>query len=169
MLFRSQTNAYPDLRVLSFLADEIGVDLALPNALAAGEEMARLGLWAGQRPDAPQVSPDRQSSPGAGQAVLASWRMLLDAGRLQDGEPYLAGTARPPVARLSAATAGEIGAAEGESVTVGTERGEITLPLAVTEMPDRVVWLPLNSPGSVVHQQLGVTSGAVVSIGRVQQ
>ena len=42
-----QTNAYPDLRVLNFLADEIGVDLALPNALAAGDEMARLGLWAG--------------------------------------------------------------------------------------------------------------------------
>ena len=36
--------------------------------------------------------------------------MLLDAGRLQDGEPHLAGTARPPVARLSAATAAEIGA-----------------------------------------------------------
>src|SRR5215217_1237368 len=32
-----QTNAYPDLRVLNFLADEIGVDLALPNAWAAGE------------------------------------------------------------------------------------------------------------------------------------
>src|SRR6188472_1421299 len=42
-----QTNAYPDLRVLSLLADEIGVDLAVPNALAAGEEMARLGLWVG--------------------------------------------------------------------------------------------------------------------------
>ena len=58
-----QTNAYPDLRVLSFLADEIGVDLAVPNALAAGEEMARLGLWVGQRPDAPRVSPDRLSPP----------------------------------------------------------------------------------------------------------
>ena len=161
-----QTNAYPDLRVLSFLADEIGVDLAVPNALAAGEEMARLGLWVGQRPDAPQVSPDRLSPPGAGQAVLASWRMLLDAGRLQDGEPYLAGTARLPVARLSTATASEIGAAEGDLVTVGTERGEITLPLAITEMPDRVVWLPLNSAGSAVNEQLGVTAGAVVSIGR---
>ena len=164
-----QTNAYPDLRVLSFLADEIGVDLAVPNALAAGEEMARLGLWVGQRPDAPQVSPDRLSPPGAGQAVLASWRMLLDAGRLQDGEPYLAGTARLPVARLSTATASEIGAAEGDLVTVSSERGEITLPLAVTEMPDRVVWLPLNSVGSAVNVQLGVTAGGVVSIGRAEQ
>ena len=164
-----QTNATPDLRVLAILADEIGVDLALPNALAAGDEMARLGLWGGERPDAPQVSPERQSPPGAGQAVLASWRMLLDAGRLQDGEPYLAGTARPPVARLSAATAGEIGAADGDLVTVSTDRGEITLPLVITEMPDRVVWLPMNSAGSAVHQQLAVTAGAVVSIGRAVQ
>ena len=95
--------------------------------------------------------------------------MLLDAGRLQDGEPYLAGTARLPVARLSAATASEIGAAEGDLVTVSSERGEITLPLAVTEMPDRVVWLPLNSAGSAVNVQLGVTAGGVVSIGRAEQ
>ena len=33
-------------------------------------------------------------------------------------------------------------------------------------MADGTVWLPLNSPGSAVHQQLGVTAGAVVSIGR---
>jgi NADH-quinone oxidoreductase subunit G len=151
------------------LADEIGVDLALPSALAAGEEMARLGLWGGQRPDAPQVSPQREAPPGRGQAVLASWRMLLDVGRLQDGEPYLAGTARPSVARLSQATATEIGAADGDLVAVSTERGVIDLPLIVTEMPDRVVWLPTNSVGSGVHQQLGVTSGAVVSIGRAEQ
>ena len=98
--------------------------------------------------------------------MLAGWRMLLDAGRLQDGERHLAGTARPPVARLSAATAEGIGAAEGELVTVSTDRGEITLPLTITDMVDGTVWLPLNSPGSAVHQQLGVTSGAVVTIGR---
>ena len=101
--------------------------------------------------------------------MLAGWRMLLDAGRLQDGEPHLAGTARAPVARLSATTAAEIGAADGDLVTVGTERGEITLPLAITDMADGVVWVPLNSPGSAVHPQLGVTSGAVVSIGRAER
>ena len=58
-----------------------------------------------------------------------------------------------------------IGVAEGESVTVATKRGEITLPLEITDMPDRVVWLPMNSPGSAVHQQLGVTAGAVVRSG----
>jgi len=131
--------------------------------------MVRLGLWAGTRPAAPQVTAERPSPPSAGQAVLASWRMLLDAGRLQDGEPFLAGTAHPPIARLSRATAGEIGAADGDLVMVSSDRGAITLPLAITEMPDRVVWLPLNPVGSGVHQQLAVTAGAVVSIRRAEQ
>jgi NADH-quinone oxidoreductase subunit G len=98
--------------------------------------------------------------------VLAGWRMLLDDGRLQDGEPYLAGTARQPAARLSAATAAEIGVGEGDLVSVSTDRGTITLPLAITDMTDGTVWLPLNSPGSAVYPQLGVTAGAVVSIGQ---
>jgi NADH-quinone oxidoreductase subunit G len=164
-----QTNALPDLRVLAFLSDELGIDLNMTSALVAGDEMARLGLWAGQRPASPQEAPSRATPPGKGRAVLAGWRMLLDAGRLQDGEPHLAGTARLPVARLSATTAAGIGAAEGDLVTVGTDRGTITLPLTITDMVDGTVWLPLNSPGSAVHQQLGVTSGAVVTIGRAEQ
>ena len=68
--------------------------------------------------------------------------------------------------RLSAATAAGIDTAEGDVVTVSTGRGAISLPLVVTEMPDGVVWLPLNSPGSAVHEQLGVTIGAVVCIER---
>jgi NADH-quinone oxidoreductase subunit G len=91
--------------------------------------------------------------------------MLLDSGLLQDGEAHLAGTARRPVVRLCASTAVEIGAAEGDPVTVSTASGAITLPLAVSDLPDRVAWLPLNSGASAVHERLGVTSGAVVTIG----
>ena len=68
--------------------------------------------------------------------------------------------------RLSAATAAGIGAAEGELVSVSSGRGAITLPLEITEMPDGVVWLPLRSPRSAVHEQLAVTTGAVVQIER---
>ncbi len=160
------SNATPDLRVLYTLADEIGVDLGLPDAAAAGEELAKLGWWGGSRPSAPEVKSGIAAEPGKGEAVLATWRMLLDSGRMQDGEPYLAGTARMPVARLSATTAAEIGAAEGDLVSVTTGRGEVTLPLDITDMDDRVVWLPMNSPSSAVYSQLGVTAGAVVSIGR---
>ncbi|MFV8241831.1 NADH-quinone oxidoreductase subunit G [Mycolicibacterium peregrinum] len=161
-----QTNAIPDLRVLHYLADEIGVDLGLTGPDAADGELARLGAWAGARTAEPSATPEPRPAPGPGEAVLASWRLLLDAGRLQDGEPYLAGTAVSPVVRLSPGTATEIGAAVGDPVTVSTDRGSVTLPLSVTEMPERVVWLPTNSPGSAIHRQLGVTAGALVSITR---
>ncbi|WP_235738286.1 NADH-quinone oxidoreductase subunit G [Mycolicibacterium austroafricanum] len=159
-----RTNAVSDLRVLNFLADEIGVDLGVTTA---AEERARLGLWAGDRAPSPRHDP-APNHPDSGQAVLAGWRMLLDDGRLQDGEPHLAGTARTPVARLSEATAAEIGVAGGEPLTVSTDRGAVTLPLELADMDDRVVWLPLNSPGCHVHRALGVTTGAVVSIGAGQ-
>ncbi|WP_283631454.1 NADH-quinone oxidoreductase subunit G [Mycolicibacterium poriferae] len=159
------TTAIPDSRVLNFLADEAGVDLGVPTAEAADADRARLGLWSGQRVAAPQISPE-PVHPRAGEVVLAGWRMLLDAGRLQDGEPHLAGTARPAVARLSAATAGDVGVAAGELVAVSTERGAVTLPVEITDMVDGVVWLPLNSAGSAVHATLGVTVGQPVAIAR---
>jgi NADH-quinone oxidoreductase subunit G len=156
--------ATPDLRVLDTLADEVGIDLGLPTVEAARAELSALDSWDGAPGAAPSVAAAAAPKPGAGEAVLASWRMLLDDGRLQDGEPHLAGTARTPVARLSAETAAAIGAADGDNVTVSTARGEITLPLTITEIAEDVVWLPLNSPGSAVHRQLGVTPGAVVKI-----
>jgi NADH-quinone oxidoreductase subunit G len=156
------SNAAPDLRVLATLADELGVNLGVRSADQARTEMAALGGWDGPRPAAPDVRPGGPQALQSGEAILAGWRMLLDAGRLQDGEPHLAGTARPPVARLSAGTAASIGATD--TVTVSTGRGSVTLPLALTEMPDQVVWLPLNSPGCAVHTALGVTTGAVVRV-----
>jgi NADH-quinone oxidoreductase subunit G len=161
----AQQAGQPDHRVLDALADEMGVYLNVTTVEAAREEMSGLGSWDGKHAAGPQVAGPEPAQPGQGEAVLTGWRMLLDGGRLQDGEPHLAGTARTPVLRLSADTAAEIGAAEGEAVTVSTPRGSITLPLNVTDMPDRVVWLPLNSPGSAVHQQLGVTIGSIVGIG----
>ena len=157
-------SATSDSRVLVALAEEVGVDLGLPDAAAARAELGRLGTWKGTPSEPPDVPVPHSERPGRGLAVLAGWRMLLDAGRLQDGEPHLAGTARPPVARLSPATAAEIGAADGRPITVATPRGDITLPLVVTDMPDRVVWLPLNSPGCRVNPVLAATPGDVVAI-----
>jgi NADH-quinone oxidoreductase subunit G len=151
-----------DLKVLSAIADLMDVHLGLPDPASARRELAGLGGFKGSRSRFPSVAAVVPPEPGAGEAVLATWRMLLDAGRLQDGEPHLAGTAKTPVTRMSAATAGEIGA-EGK-VTVATGHGEITLPLEITDMPDRVVWLPANAPGSAVYRDLGVQAGAVVKI-----
>jgi NADH-quinone oxidoreductase subunit G len=96
--------------------------------------------------------------------VLASWRMLLDHSSLQDDEPFLAGTAHAPVARLSPATAAEISLSAGDDVTVSTSAGSVSLPVVVTEMPDRVVWLPARSTGSHIHEQLCAEAGSVVRI-----
>jgi NADH-quinone oxidoreductase subunit G len=41
----------------------------------------------------------------------------------------------------------------------------VTLPLAVTAMPDRVVWLPLNSVGGGVASDTGAAPGQVVKVG----
>ncbi|WP_264000398.1 molybdopterin dinucleotide binding domain-containing protein, partial [Mycolicibacillus trivialis] len=160
----ADTGALPDLRVLDTIAEEMGTPLGLGGAADAHAELQALGGWAGPRAASPTVAAGAAPAPGRGEAVLASWRMLLDAGRMQDGEPNLAGTARTPVVRLGAATADEIGAADGDPVTVATDAGAITLPLVVTVMPERVVWLPMNSPGSAVHRGLGVTAGATVQI-----
>jgi NADH-quinone oxidoreductase subunit G len=71
---------------------------------------------------------------------------------MQDGEPFLAGTARPVVARMSAATAAEAGTSDGGKVSVATPHGSLTLPVEVAVMPDRVVWLPTRSAGSEIRR-----------------
>ncbi len=149
------SSAASDARVLQILADELGIDLAVDSDS---------GRWEGTTAADPDVAA-RPAAPRPGEAVLSTWRMLLDAGRLQDGEPHLAGTARAPVARLSAATAAENSLDGGDTVTVHTNRGAITLPLVITDMCDRVVWLPMNSPGSAVYAQLGAVAGDIVRIG----
>jgi NADH-quinone oxidoreductase subunit G len=154
-----------DLQVLGRIADEMDVHLGLPDAAAARRELNGLGRWRGAR-DAVPSSPELQAVPyaGPGQAVLATWHQLLDTGRMSDGEPFLAGTARPVVARMSAATAGEAGVADGGKVVVSTAAGAVTAEVRVTDMPNRVVWLPTHSPGCEVRRQLRAGHGTLVSL-----
>jgi NADH-quinone oxidoreductase subunit G len=170
------SNALTDGQVLDSIAGEGGTWLGLRDAPAAYAELAELGGWEGARPAAPTEPtphPDLTvaSNGDPTRGVLSTWSMLLDRGRLQDGEPYLAGTAHRAVARLSPATAAALGlllntgsGVRAGAVTVSTDRGEITLPLAVTPMPDGVVWLPANSPGSTVRATLGAGNGDPVRL-----
>jgi NADH-quinone oxidoreductase subunit G len=158
-----------DLYVLGAIADAMDVHLGLPDAAAARAELAALGAWKGARPAAPAVlsaPPVLATSPA--DIRLATWAQLLDAGRMQDGEPYLAGTARPTVARVSAATAAAAGVADGDKVTVATATGSVTVPLVVTDMADHVVWLPANSSGSAVRGDLGAGHGSRVTLRRAE-
>jgi NADH-quinone oxidoreductase subunit G len=161
---REATGLLPDGRVLHALADELDVQLGLPSVEAARAESHRLGTTLRARPADPSVRPAATPRPAAGQAVLASWRQLIDRGSLQSGEPHLAGTAKDPVAVVSPALAERIGLVDGAKVTVRTAAGTVTLPARITPMPDGVVWLPANSPGSAVRPTLGVGTGALVDI-----
>ncbi|RJK93409.1 NADH-quinone oxidoreductase subunit G [Vallicoccus soli] len=164
------SSAMSDARVLDGLAGLLGAPLGVGDVSRARRELDELGPWEGARVDLPLRSgtaagatgaPGAAAAPGAGEALLATGRLLLDGGRLEDGEPFLAGTARPPRAHLSPATAAEVGVAPGERVLVRGARGAVRLPVEVVPMPDRVVWLPVV-PG--LRRQLAAAPGTVVAL-----
>jgi NADH-quinone oxidoreductase subunit G len=98
---------------------------------------------------------------GNGQALLSTWRHLLDKGSLQSGEPYLAATARVAVVRVSPTTAQKLNLVDGATATVSCCGNSASAPLIVTAgMANDVVWLPANSEGS----SLNLPSGCVVDV-----
>jgi NADH-quinone oxidoreductase subunit G len=154
-----------DARVLHGLAEHLGVDLGLPSVTAARAELVALGGATAAAPTTGlDVAPGAAPATTGEQAVLASWRQLLDEGTLQREEPALAGTARVPVARLGKDAAARLGLVDGDLLTVRGPAGAVTLPVLLTEMPDRVVWLPMRSPGSDVRAGLGASPGHVVTL-----
>jgi NADH-quinone oxidoreductase subunit G len=154
----------PDTRVLHMLADALDVPLALPDIRAARDELRRLGDWTGPYAAEPSDTGRPMPRPDAGQAVLAGHRLLLDQGRLQEGDDALAGTRHPAVARLSETTARETGIKDGDLLAVAGPAGAVHLPLQITPMPDRVVWLPLNSTGGGVAADTGARLGELVQV-----
>ncbi|MER6122902.1 NADH-quinone oxidoreductase subunit G [Streptomyces sp. NPDC001795] len=154
-----------DARVLQMLADAMDVHLGLPDLRTARVELDRLGAWDGPRAGNPLEIGGVLPRPAAGEAVLAGHRLLLDQGRLQDGDDALAGTRHAARARVSAATAAEAGVDDGDILAVSGPAGTVELPLQITEMPDRVVWLPMNSTGGGVPSDTGAQTGTLVRIG----
>lgn len=162
----------PDCRVLDTLGVEMDADLFTQTPAAAAAEFARLGAYGGPYPALPALPAPPPPAPDDGQVLLATWRRLLDNGSLQDGEPHLAGTARPVVALLSEATAAGLGVRFGDNLTVSTERGAITLPAQRADMSEGVVWVPTDSGTATVRRSLAAGHGSVVTVepgsGRVQ-
>ncbi|MFF0213758.1 NADH-quinone oxidoreductase subunit G [Streptomyces vinaceus] len=154
-----------DARVLHMLADEAGRPIALPDVHAVRRELDALGPWTGERAAEQSADTAPLPRPAAGEAVLAGHRLLLDQGLLQEGDEALAGTRHEASARLSAATAAETGVKNGDVLAVTGPAGSVELPLRITEMPDRVVWLPLNSTGRGVLADTGAHPGTLVRIG----
>ena len=150
-----------DGRVLAMIADSMDVTFGAGDVASLRAEMDRLGMWTGARPAAPAVAP--AASDASGTVALATWRLLLDAGALQEGEPHLAATARPTEALMSAETARSLGLGQAGSVTVSTDHGSLELPLRIADVVDGTVWVPMTSEGSRVLA-IGASHGTRVRV-----
>ncbi len=161
------TNSMSDHRVLDMLAAELGVFLETRTQEQINDQFEALGPWTGARATASAATNGAGTAYGAGDGdvVLATWPLLLDRGRMQDGEPFLAGTARASVARVGAALAARLAVVDGDEVTVSSGSGSVSVPVLVADgMVDGVVWLPTNSLGCAVRSTLGVDAGARVTV-----
>jgi NADH-quinone oxidoreductase subunit G len=141
--------ALSDADVLGELARELGKSISVTD------------YWATANKPALKADSASTETVGNGQAVLSTWRHLLDKGSLQSGEPYLAATARVAVVRVSPATAQKLNLVDGGTAKVSCCGRSASAPLIVTAgMAEDVVWLPANSEGS----SLSLPSGCVVDV-----
>jgi NADH-quinone oxidoreductase subunit G len=156
-----------DLRILSMIAEEMGLTVNLATVTSAIKEIASLGKWDGARVSMSKVSASAQPAVSGDQFILTSWRRLLDLGTLQQGEENLAGTARATVAVISPKRAGALGVVDGDKLKISTSLGSVTLNALVEDIHDDALWAPRNSRGSQLLVNLGVAHGAVVSVVKI--
>ncbi|MFC6288027.1 NADH-quinone oxidoreductase subunit G [Nocardioides sp. GCM10027113] len=179
----SNPGSLPDVRVLAGIAEELqalghGRALGFRAVEEARAELEQLGAWDGARPalagphtEATPVADEAQAAsaapPADGDAApvtLATWRTMLDNGRMQDGDKNLRATAPVAVARVSEAVYDRVGPA----VTLTGDRGSVTLPTEIADLDDDVVWVPANSFGAGVLAGLSSPGGRVSLKGAVQ-
>ncbi|CAB4536038.1 MAG: NADH-quinone oxidoreductase subunit G [Actinobacteria bacterium] len=153
-----------DVRILSALADAMGTSIMLGTVSATAREISQLGKWDGARVPFTPVAPVNPASPSGDQAIIASWRRLLDMGTLQRGEDNLAGTRRQTVAVISEKRAASLGVVTGDLLRVSNATGAITLPALVEDIHDDAVWLPRNSFGSQPLTDLNAVHGQLVTV-----
>jgi NADH-quinone oxidoreductase subunit G len=177
----------PDLRILAGIAEELarlgqGGTLGFRTVTEARAQMEEMGPWDGERasldstgptvPTAPTDAPGLAGPNGsaAGSTLddtelrLATWKLMIDLGSLQDNEAYLRATARRPVARVSRT----VYDAAGPVVTITGDRGSLTLPAEVADIVDGVVWVPANSVGDGVLAGLASPASTVTVKGADQ-
>ena len=155
-----------DLRILSMLADEMGKSINLPSVSAARKEIASLGNWEGAKDQMKSTAASDEIKVGSDEAVITSWRNLLDKGSLQEGEDNLAGTARATTAVISQKRADALSVKSGELIRVSNTYGAITLPCAIADIDDAKIWLPRNSSNAQLIKVLGTVGNTVVKVSK---
>ena len=153
-----------DVRILSMLADALGNPISLGTVTSSAREFNQLGSWDGSRVQLAPVAAGAAKSVSGNEALLSSWRRLLDMGSLQKGEDNLAGTRRPTVAVISPKRAASIGVATGQQVRVSNAHGSITIPALVEDIHEDAVWIPRNSFASQALVALDAVHGDVVTV-----
>jgi len=90
---------------------------------------------------------------------LATWKLMIDNGRMQVGDKAYSATARPAAALLSRKNVIRF----GTTVTITGDRGSITMPAREAEVAEDVVWVPSNSTGRGVLADLA-SPGSTVEV-----
>jgi NADH-quinone oxidoreductase subunit G len=142
----------------------MGESIMLGTVSATAREIAQLGKWDGARAPFTPVAPGSAPSASGDQAILTSWRRLLDMGTMQRGEDNLAGTRRQTVAVISEKRATAAGVVTGDQVRISNAHGSITLPVLVEDIHDDAVWIPRNSFGSQALTALDAVHGELVTV-----
>ena len=155
-----------DVRILSMLADEIGKPINLATVKSARNEFDSIGNWDGSKNSMKPVAASSAINASGDEAVLNSWRNLLDKGSMQDGEDNLAGTARKSIVVISSARAKSLGVSENDLVRVSNDYGAVTLPCSINDIEDSSVWLPRNSQSSQLIRNLGTVSNSIVKVAK---
>jgi NADH-quinone oxidoreductase subunit G len=149
----------PDLRILAGIAEEYGVPLGFRTPLEARAEMEEFGPWDGDRAELATPPAPRDRKVLKTKLALATWKLMLDNGSMQDGDDNLRATARRPVARITRETHEMLRGVD--EVTLTGDRGSVTLPVEVADLPEGVVWVPANSFGNGVLADLSSPGGMV--------
>ena len=156
---------YSDAQVLAQIAKRSV--LADPGASSGSDDLA------GQHPRraaAPSSLASRSAAPASaprsdaptsavGSFHLATWKLMIDNGRMQVGDKSYSATARPAVALLSRKNVVKLGV----TVTITGDRGSITLPAREADVAEDVVWIPSNSTGRGVLADLA-SPGSTVEV-----
>jgi NADH-quinone oxidoreductase subunit G len=152
-----------DATVLGLIAEAMGIGIGAWDVTGLRRELGSIGVWSGARADAPnETAAAATVNQGSSSAVVSSWRQLLDVGTLQEGEPYLAATAREVAATLPAERLVELGSPA--TVTITGPNGSIELPAVAGDVAAGAVHLPMRSLGCSIYADLGVRPGELVTI-----
>ncbi|WP_205473373.1 NADH-quinone oxidoreductase subunit G [Nocardioides sp. SYSU D00038] len=160
----SNPASLPDLRILAGIAEELGRPLGFRTVQEVRARMAEMGPWDGARATHEPVAAAPAAPAAASEGLLlATWKQLVDNGSMQDGDDFYRSTGRTPVVRVTRTVYDAV----GPVVTLTGDRGSVSLPAEIADLPEGVAWVPANSFGNGVLADLA-SPGSRVTVKGVE-